>query len=87
MIQSWKSLVIHPSAPLNPQDSPHQTYGCRHQNPDNCTKNSMENICAFVRVDNICKKPPMHWAKQYKKLSNITWIKNPATCFFINRYL
>jgi len=31
----------------------------------------MENICAFVRVDNICKKPPMHWAKQYKKLSNI----------------
>jgi hypothetical protein len=29
----------------------------------------------------------MHWAKQYKKLSNIAWIKNPATCFFINRYL
>jgi len=66
------SLQIESSASLNPQDSPCQTYGCRHQNPDNCTKNSMENICAFVRADNICKKPPMHWAKQYKKLSNIT---------------
>jgi len=65
------SLHIESSAALKSQDSPCQTYGCRHQNPDNCTKNSMENICAFVRADNICKKPPMHWAKQYKKLSNI----------------
>ena len=65
------SLVIEPSAPLNSQDSPCQTYGCRHQNPDNCTKNSMENICAFVRADNICKKPPMHGARQYEKLLKI----------------
>ena len=68
MIQSWKSLVIHPSDPLNPQDSPHQTYGCRHQNPNNCGSNSMENICAFVTADTICLKPPAGWARQYKNL-------------------
>jgi len=67
----WKSLVIAPSASLNPQDSPRQTYGCRHQNPNNCQNNSMENVCAFVTADNICLKPPTRWAKQYKKLLKI----------------
>ena len=62
------SLVIQPSAPLNSKDSPSQTYGCRHQNPENCVKNSMENICAFVTANNICLKPPTGWAKQYKTL-------------------
>jgi len=28
----------------------------------------MENIYAFVKADNICKKPPRSWAKQYEKL-------------------
>ena len=65
------SLVIESSAPLNPQDSPCQTYGCRRQNPDNCMNNSMENICAFVTANNICKKPPLGWAKQYEKLLKI----------------
>jgi len=65
------SLVIHPSDPLKPQDSPHQTYGCRHQNPDNCSSNSMENVCAFVTADNICLKPPTRWARQYEKLLKI----------------
>jgi len=68
MIQSWKSLVIAPSASLNPQDSPHQTLGCRHRTPCNCLRNSMENVCAFVTADNICLKPPTGWAKQYEKL-------------------
>ena len=68
MIQSWKSLVISSSDPLKPQDSPHQTYGCRCQKPNNCMNNSMENICAFVRANNICLKPPQSWAKQYEKL-------------------
>ena len=58
MIQPWKSLVIASSASLNPQDSPCQTYGCRHRHPNNCSRNSMENICAFVTADNICLKPP-----------------------------
>jgi len=65
------SLVIEPSAPLNSQDSPCQTYGCRHQNPDNCASNSMENVCAFVTADNICLKPPAGWARQYEKLLKI----------------
>jgi len=29
----------------------------------------MENICAFVKADNICKKSPRSWTKQYEKLS------------------
>ena len=62
------SLVIESNASLNSQDSPCQTYGCRHQNPDNCASNSMENVCAFVTADNICLKPPARWAKQYEKL-------------------
>ena len=62
------SLVIEPSAPLNSQCSPCQTYGCRHQNPHNCSRNSMENVCVFVTADNICLKPPSTWARQYEKL-------------------
>ncbi|HIB44292.1 MAG TPA: hypothetical protein EYO37_10090, partial [Nitrospina sp.] len=60
------SLRIDINATLRSQDSPCQTYGCRHRSPDTCVNNSLENVCAFVRADNICKKPPMHWAKQYK---------------------
>ena len=71
MSLSWKSLVIAPSASLNPQDSPCQTYGCRHRIPNNCSRNSMENVCAFVTADNICLKPPTGWAKQYEKLLKI----------------
>ena len=65
------SLVIESNAPLNSQDSPCQTYGCRHRNPHNCANNSMENVCAFVTADNICLKPPTRWAKQYEKLLKI----------------
>ena len=65
------SLVIEPNTPLNSQDSPCQTYGCRHQNPDNCMNNSMEEVCAFVTTDNICLKPPSGWARQYEKLLKI----------------
>ena len=77
MIQPWKSLVIPSSDPLKPQDSPHQTYGCRCQKPNNCMNNSMENICAFVRTNNICLKPPTGWAKQYEKLLKIEKSKIP----------
>ena len=67
-LRLMNQLIIEPSTPLNSQDSPCQTYGCRHRTPHNCAKNSMENICAFVTADNICLKPPTGWARQYEKL-------------------
>ena len=70
------SLIIHPSNPLNPQDSPHQTFGCRHQNSDNCSKNSMKKVCAFVTTKNIYKTPPNGWARQYKNLLMLADITN-----------
>ena len=74
--QMKSSLLIHPSDPLKPQDSPHQTYGCRHQNPNNCGSNSMENVCAFVTADTICLNPPSGWARQYKNLLMLADITN-----------
>jgi len=65
------SLRIEPRASLNSQDSPCQTYGCRHRTPHYCSNNSMENVCAFVTADNICLKPPTGWARQYEKLLKI----------------
>ena len=50
------------------EDSPCQTHGCRHTNPNVCSNYHMENICAFVKADKICIKPPRSWAKQYEKL-------------------
>ena len=70
------SLVIHPSEPLNPEDSPHQTFGCRHQNSNNCSNKSMEKTCAFVTAKNICKKPPNGLAKQYENLLMLSDITN-----------
>jgi len=62
------SLVIPPTDPLKPEDSPHQTFGCRCRTYQNCASNSMENVCAFVTSDTICLKPPTRWAKQYEEL-------------------
>ena len=45
-----------------------QTYGCRANNPDICGNAYLENICAFVNQDCICKKPSSAWKRQYKKL-------------------
>ena len=67
-VRVMNQLIIEPSAPLNPQDSLHQTYGCRCRTSHNCARNSMESVCAFVTADNICLKPPKGWAKQYEKL-------------------
>ena len=61
-------LVIEPTAPLNSEDSPLQTYGCRCRTYKNCASNSMEDVCAFVTSDTICLKPPSRWAKQYEEL-------------------
>jgi len=64
-----KPLLIDRYAVLKSQDSPYQTDECRHYSPYICKDNGMENICAFVKADNICKKSPRSWTKQYEKLS------------------
>jgi len=56
------------NAPLNPQDTEAQTYGCRQNNPDICANNSIPGICAFTSDDCICKKPSRAWKKQFAKL-------------------
>ena len=58
------------NAPLNPQDTEQQTYGCRANNPDICGNNGLPNICAFSSADCICKKPSRAWKKQYNKLKD-----------------
>lgn len=63
-----KELHIGFKAPLNPDDTAEQTYGCRQNNPDICKNNSIPEICAFVREDHICKQPSKAWKKQYEKL-------------------
>ena len=57
--------------PVCPGDTPEQTVGCRHTNPDICSKHSLMGVCAFVRKDNICLEPPKSWPNQYKKLLRI----------------
>lgn len=61
-------LSVKFSAPLNPQDTETQTYGCRANNPDICKNAYMEGICALVDSDCICKQPSKAWKKQYQKL-------------------
>lgn len=55
-------------APLNENDTATQTFGCRANNPDICANAYMNNICAYVCDDRICRKPSRAWKKQYEKL-------------------
>lgn len=55
-------------APLKPNDSSTQTEGCRHTNPSICGNNSLPDVCAFVREDGMCMRPPKSWPKQYERL-------------------
>ena len=68
---SEKNLHIDFNEKLNELDSETQTYGCRQKNPDICSSNGIENLCAFVSQDCICKKPSRAWKKQYQKLKEI----------------
>lgn len=52
-----KELHIKFKAPLNELDTETQTYGCRANNPEICANGYLENVCAFVRGDHICKRP------------------------------
>ena len=63
-----KELIIPFNAPLHPQDTELQTFGCRQNNSDICGKNGLSGICAFVREDGICRRPSRAWKKQFQKL-------------------
>jgi len=63
-------------APLHPKDTPTETFGCRHSNPDNCSKAEMVDICAFVREDGMCLSPPKSWQKQFQRLQEKETGKN-----------
>lgn len=56
------------SAPLHEKDSDIETVGCRANNPDICSNNGLEGICAFASTDGICRRPSRAWKKQYYKL-------------------
>ena len=47
-MSEYKVTKIPFNAPLHEQDTENQTYGCRQNNPDICSNNSLEGICAFV---------------------------------------
>lgn len=63
-----KALHIKFDAPLNELDTDNQTYGCRANNPDICSNNSIPGVCAFSSNDFVCRKPSRAWKKQYNKL-------------------
>jgi len=54
--------------PLIEGESEAITIGCRHSNPDICSRHSIKGVCAFVSKDNYCNKPPVTWKKLYKQL-------------------
>jgi hypothetical protein len=53
--------------PLHTKDAENMTFGCRQIKPENCSKNSLQDICAFVRKDNICLAPPGSWRKKFRE--------------------
>jgi len=61
-----QASVFH--APLKPKDNATQTEGCRHTNPSICGSHFLPEVCAFVREDGMCLKPPKSWAKQFERL-------------------
>ena len=63
-----KSLVLRRNSALNVDDSEFKTYGCRHSNSEICGSNAMSNVCAFVRKDRICRRPPRSWKKLFMEL-------------------
>lgn len=63
-----KDLHIKFDDKLNKEDTETQTYGCRQNNPNICSSNGIEGVCAFASKDCICKKPSRAWKKQYQKL-------------------
>lgn len=58
-------------APLRKGDTETKTVGCRHTQPNLCSKNMRSDVCAFARADGLCVSPPSSWKKQFQKLANI----------------
>jgi len=56
--------------PLNSLDTETQTYGCRANNPDICSKCYLPGVCAFSSDDNICRHPSAKWKKVYNELKD-----------------
>ena len=54
--------------PLFPEDTEKQTLGCRHTQPDICSRNLLTNVCAFARQDGMCLVPPKTWPRQFRHL-------------------
>ena len=67
-----KEMHIPFSAPLHPEDTKTQTYGCRQNNPDICANNMLPGVCAFASSDGLCKKPSRAWKKKYTELKENT---------------
>ena len=65
-------LKVPFAAPLNEKDTETETVGCRANNPDICSNNGLEGVCAFVSADGICHKPSRAWKKQYQKLKEVS---------------
>jgi len=61
-------MKVDRNTPLHPEDSMIQTQGCRRSSPQVCRDMDMSSVCAFVRNDGLCLKPPNSWATQYKTL-------------------
>lgn len=66
-----QNMKVPFNAPLSPLDTETQTYGCRQNNPDICSSNSIPGVCAFVSEDGICKKPSRAWKKKYNELKGV----------------
>ena len=57
-------------APRQTGDRANRTRGCRHTSPDICGNNSLPGVCAFVRDDGMCERPPRSWPKQFARLES-----------------
>ena len=65
-----KEFKIPFNAPLDENDTPNKTFGCRANNPNICANSYLDNVCAFVCDDHICKQRSKRWSKQYDKLKS-----------------
>ena len=75
-MQDWmiildKEELYRAKEKINEIDTVLQTYGCRHNNPDICSNNSLPDVCAFTSYDCICKRLPRSWKKLFEELKKM----------------
>lgn len=66
-----RELRFKVDLPLFKEDSELQTHGCRHKDPEFCKHIDNKDLCAFVRKDEICKKPSTSWKRNYYSLKEL----------------